>query len=123
MSTGMPQSWFEDEVIDGLAMVFVLGLPNTPAAESIAMTAKAWSIAIWNMPTGWVKDADDWRMRKAFVQMIGRAERFPTPKQFYELVTAIERKKVVQIGALKISDEERAANAERFKQQLKRLIG
>jgi hypothetical protein len=118
MSKGMPQTWFANEIVDGLSMVFVLGLPNTPAADSIAMTAKAWSLGIWNMPTGWVEDADVWRMQKAFVQLIGRIERFPTPKQFYDLLTAIDRKQVAQIGAVKIADEERAANAPRFRREL-----
>jgi hypothetical protein len=118
MSKGMPQTWFANEIVDGLSMVFVLGLPNTPAADSIAMTAKAWSLGIWNMPTGWVEDADVWRMQKAFVQLIGRAERFPTPKQFYDLLTAIDRKQVEKLGAVKMADEERAANASRFRREL-----
>jgi hypothetical protein len=122
MIKGMPQSWFEDEVLDGLSMAFVLGLPNTPPAESIALTAKAWNVTLWNMPTGWVQDADNWRMRKAFVQLMGRADRFPTPKQFYELVAGINRKPVVQIGAAKISDEERAANAARLKRELGKAL-
>lgn len=122
MSQGMPQQWFADEILDGLSMVFVLGLPNTPAAESASLTATAWSAALWSMPTGWVQDADVWRMKKAFIQLIGRAERFPIPKQFYELVSAIERKKVTQIGAVKISDAERAANAEHLKRALGKAL-
>jgi hypothetical protein len=122
VSQGIPQQWFEDEILDGLSMVFVLGLPNTPAAESIELTAQAWQVTLWNMPTGWVQDADVWRMKKAFVQLMGRLERFPTPKQFYELLTAIERKQVTQIGSAKISDEERAANAERFKHEIRRAL-
>jgi hypothetical protein len=119
MSQGVTQAWFEDEVLDGLSMLFVLGLPNTPAAESITLTAKAWGVTLWNMPTGWVQDADCWRMQKAFVQLMGRVDRFPTPKQFYDLVSGIERKQVTKIGAVKISDAERAANAERLKRELR----
>lgn len=120
MSSGIQESWFEDEILDGLAMLFVLGLPNTPAAEAITTTARAWCLALWNMPIGWVEDADTWRIKKAFIQLMGRADRFPTPNNFYVLLESIKRKDLVQIGTVvDISDEERAANAERFSMLLK----
>jgi hypothetical protein len=71
------------------------------------------------MPIGWVQDADTWRIKKAFIQLMGRTDRFPTPNNFYVLLESIKRKELVKIGAPKVSDDERAANSERFSALLK----
>lgn len=117
MKSEMPESWFEDSILDGLSQLFSLGLQGTPAAELAPITAKTWAKALWKQPVRWERDHDLWRLESAFIAVPMRLDtnRFPSPKELY--LALPERRQILKIEC-KISEEERAANSKKLKDML-----
>lgn len=109
---GEAPQWMLAEVADGLQRLMCLALPGTPAAETIAGTARAWADAMWYAPKAWDRDLDAPRIAAAFRGIGHRLERFPTPKALLEAMPA--RPPQPALPKPTISEAQRRANRRRI---------
>lgn len=72
--------WFRVVIATGLQRLMPLGLPGTPAADTIKLVAVAWADSLWSVKIGWNKEQDAQRLLQAFVITGGRVERWPPPR-------------------------------------------
>ncbi len=75
--------WFRAAVGAALQRLIALGLPGTPPAETIRLTAQAWTDVLWDAPIDW-RPADEARMRQATLTLAQRIDRWPAPRQWLD---------------------------------------
>lgn len=81
MTRPLAPDWFHNTVVEGLQRLHVLGLPGTPAAETVTLTAQVWIDTLWALPRTWLEERDAPRLREAFLTTAQLAERWPAPRQ------------------------------------------
>ena len=96
---------------NGFQRLLVLSLPNTPAADTIALTAAVWCDTAWPH-TEWT-DEDLPRIESAFQSLCRNCDRWPTPKQFIECLPKREMR--LQLGQ-KMTAEDMANGRKRIAQ-------
>lgn len=70
-------------VVDGLTMMLALRLPGTPAADTVAATAAAWSVAL-AANKQWDAEADLPRIQTAFTVLAANTDRWPAPRHLLD---------------------------------------
>lgn len=104
--------WLLSEVASGLQCLMLLALPGTPAAETIAGTARAWADALWCSPIAWDKDLDACRIATAFRLIACQIDRFPSPRAVIAVMP--ERPKSLALPDLPVTREQRQTNRQRL---------
>ena len=70
-------------MIDGLTMLLTLRLSGSPAADTVAATAKTWSCVLAH-GREWDEARDIKRFQTAFMRLANETDRWPAPKDFLE---------------------------------------
>ena len=112
MASGQHEQWFMTELATGLQKLIALSLQNTPAMETIQLTAVSWAETLWAAPIAWQQELDAQRIRAAFVRMMRDIERWPAPKHLLQYLPA--RPEPVKLPAPEISEEQRMRNLDRI---------
>ena len=112
MASGQHEQWFMTELATGLQKLIALSLQNTPAMETIQLTAASWAETLWAAPIAWNEPVDRARIRAAFVRMMRDIERWPAPKHLLQYLPA--RPEPVKLPAPEISEEQRMRNLDRI---------
>lgn len=112
MASGQPAQWFMTELATGLQKLIALSLQNTPAMETIQLTAVSWAETLWAAPIAWQQELDVQRIHAAFVRMMRDIERWPAPKHLLQYLPA--RPEPVKLPAPEISEEQRMRNLDRI---------
>ena len=112
MASGQHEQWFMTELATGLQKLIALSLQNTPAMETIQLTAVSWAETLWAAPIAWQQELDTQRIRAAFVRMMRDIERWPAPKHLLHYLPA--RPEPVKLPAPEISEEQRMRNLDRI---------
>lgn len=94
MST-MPE-FARRELVGGLQLLCTLHLAGAPAAESIQITAQAWTLVLAERTAGWLPEADAGRITRAFEILAAETQRWPPPAALIERIPP--RKEVLKIG-------------------------
>ncbi|MCS4503873.1 hypothetical protein NYO91_07255 [Arhodomonas aquaeolei] len=76
--------WFQEVVAEGIAKLYVLRLDSAPAADTLDGVEMVWVEALWHCGKQWDEAADYERLRRAFVALTQRVDRWPAPKQLLE---------------------------------------
>lgn len=74
-------AWLHNLLIEGLQLLVVLRLKDTPAADTLVAVANVWIDVLWHSPTRWDEAADTPRMRAGFRALALKADRWPAPAQ------------------------------------------
>ena len=67
------------ELVGGLQLLCTLHLAGAPAAESIQMTAQAWTLVLSDRTAGWQPETDAGRITRAFEILAAETQRWPPP--------------------------------------------
>jgi hypothetical protein len=78
---GAPPAWLHNLLIEGLQLLLVLRLKDTPASDTLVPVANVWIDVLWHSPTRWDEAADTPRLRAAFRALGIKADRWPAPAQ------------------------------------------
>lgn len=78
--TGAP-AWLHNLLIEGLQLLVLLRLKDTPAADTLVAVANVWIDVLWHSPTRWDEATDTARLRAAFRAVGLKADRWPAPAQ------------------------------------------
>lgn len=70
-------------MIDGLTMLLTLRLAGSPAADTVAATAQAWSHVLAH-GREWDEERDLKRFQTAFMVLANEMSRWPSPKDFLD---------------------------------------
>lgn len=83
--TPLPADWLHDAVLDGLQSLLCLALDGQPAREVIPGTLAAWCEAI-GLHRDLRLQRDLPRIREAFAMLRATVRRWPSPRDFTELL-------------------------------------
>ncbi|MFC3875348.1 hypothetical protein [Neisseria musculi] len=72
-------------MIDGLTMLLALRLTGSPAADTVAATAKAWSRVLAH-GREWDEERDLKRFQTAFMVLAAETNRWPSPRDFLDVL-------------------------------------
>lgn len=84
----MATNWLRAELADGFQHLLCLRLPATPPADAIEATLAVWLKAV-SAGRHWVHE-DAVRVSEAFVTLARTCERWPTPREFLQVLPARE---------------------------------
>lgn len=73
------------EVIEGLKALYLLNLPNTPAADKMGEVGEIW-LAIIESRLPRYSERDKGRIHAGFLKLMSEIERWPAPKQLLEMI-------------------------------------
>lgn len=118
--SGEAPSWFNNEIINGIQKLAALSLNGTPPSETIALTAIAWVETLWSANIAWTQELDTQRIEHAFKKLSREAERWPSPKQFLDLLP--NRPEPKKLPSPTVDKDQAKANINRIKQTLKQAF-
>lgn len=78
--------WLQDEILDGLSALLLLGLPDRPAEDVVVAVAEVWYSAVTAHGRDWDSERDLPRIRRAFQLLTAECERWPSPKEFLTMI-------------------------------------
>lgn len=103
------ENWFYNAVIDGLSIMMILRLKNTPAEDSLEALADTWIFSLWNCGIGWREDIDLERLQFAFKTIGNNCDYFPAPKTFLEHLQPRKPCRAPQLGVERGADMKQIA--------------
>ncbi|NBI42016.1 hypothetical protein GVX76_00615 [[Haemophilus] felis] len=80
---GKNNQWLKPVLAQGVAMLLLLRLKNSPTEDVIQPTLEAWYRVI-TYKNVWDIELDKWRFETAFMRLGRTCDWFPTPKQLLE---------------------------------------
>ena len=101
------------ELATGLQKLIALSLQNTPAMETIQLTAVSWAETLWAAPIAWQQELDAQRIRAAFVRMMRDIERWPAPKHLLHYLPSRPQPVNPLLAAPQMSAEQQQRNLDR----------
>ena len=113
MASGQHEQWFMTELATGLQKLIALSLQNTPAMETIQLTAVSLAETLWAAPIAWQQELDAQRIRAAFVRMMRDIERWPAPKHLLHYLPARPQPVNPLLAAPQMSAEQQQRNLDR----------
>lgn len=78
--------WLEEVVTEGIQACIAIRLRNAPALETANAVIDIWLQVFQRQPIAWDKEQDFWRVRSAFLAVMGECETFPTPKKVLDFM-------------------------------------
>ena len=79
-------AWFADAITEGLKVLYPLRLDGAPPAETLGATADTWETVLWHIKH-WDETRDKQDIKRAFIRLAGRVERWPAPRQLMDCLT------------------------------------
>lgn len=110
--------WLLDEVMTGLQKLISLSLANTPAMETIELTAASWMEVLRSQR--WSEDQDQWRVQAAFLHLMKDSDRWPAPRNLLDRLPPRQPQKA--LPAPEMSPEQVAENLRRIREMLKPIL-
>ena len=120
----MIPSWLREVVAEGLMSFVVLGLPNQPPAETVALTGEMWIKALWRHSQSWDEELDRIRLEEGFLNLLPILDRWPLPKDLLAAIPLRPEQDICYLEAPAMNEEQRKFNLEqiqKIKAQLKDL--
>lgn len=74
-------AWLKKAIVEGMQTCITVRLRSAPALETMEAVARIWVAVFESQPVAWDEERDLWRIRKAFLIVLGESETFPTPKK------------------------------------------
>jgi hypothetical protein len=74
-------AWLKRAIVEGMQTCITVRLRSAPALETMESVARIWVAVFESQPVAWSEELDLWRIRKAFLIVLGESEIFPTPKK------------------------------------------
>lgn len=117
-SIGVPD-WFNDAVISGIQRLAALSLNGTPPAETIGLTAIAWTETLWEANIAWDEQLDERRINAAFKRISREIDRWPAPKHLLDYLPS--RPEPKRLPRPEMTDSQKAAVKQNL-QHMKAMI-
>ncbi|CAM5521708.1 hypothetical protein [Eoetvoesiella caeni] len=108
--------WFYASISTGLQALIVLHLPGAPGHETVAYTEDVWVEVLWTASIDWQETQDVERLRRAFLGLARRSDRWPAPRALLEQLPA--RAKLAQLPAPRMSKRD----ADQARQRLAEIM-
>lgn len=109
-------TWLKKAILEGVQTCITVRLRNAPALDTIEPVARIWVAVFESQPVAWDEEQDLWRIRKAFLIVLGESETFPTPKKVLDCMPP--RKTVF----LQLPKPEKKAMPENVKAEMNRVF-
>lgn len=112
--------WFENEIRDGMTMLYALSLPSTPSSETIEATCVVWMNVLWSARSRmWDKTQDVPRIRKAFKAIARSVDRWPAPRSLMDNLPRVpERRQLPAPRPTPVQDAANSAEARRIIEEI-----
>ncbi len=120
----MIPNWLREVVAEGLMSFVVLGLPNQPPAETVALTGEMWIKALWKHSQSWDEEQDRIRLEEGFLNLLPILERWPLPKDLLAAIPLRPEQDIYYLEAPAMTEKQRQFNLEqirKIKAQLRAL--
>lgn len=108
--------WLKRAIVEGMQTCITVRLRSAPALETMESVARIWVAVFENQPVAWDEELDLWRIRKAFLMVIGESETFPTPKKVLDCMPP--RRTMF----LQLPKPEKKAMPEKIRAEVKRVF-
>lgn len=83
--SNMPD-WLGDLIVERVQRLFALGLNGHPPVELLAVTVDVWRECFETQNVTWDRALDQARITAAFSELQNTSEKWPVPKQLFEIL-------------------------------------
>jgi hypothetical protein len=110
-------NWLEKIIIEGIQACIVIRMRYAPELDAIEQVADVWLLVFKKQPILWDEEMDSWRVKEAFLLVMGSSKTFPTPK---EVLESMPNRKAIEF---RLPRPEGTPMPQNCKAELEKLLG